>query len=92
MSGVGKMSGTGEFALLAALRSLHTAVALTTLDHTFRRLRIDSRTWRLLIRSRLPDNDLAVGINSLQTAVTDLVTRLMNKSKGARIKCEIVYV
>jgi hypothetical protein len=63
------------FSLIGILNNYRMRVRCHTLDNLFGKINLDARTWNLLVRSQLPRNDLAMGLEQLLDTVTEFVKR-----------------
>lgn len=63
------------FSLLGVLNNYRMRIRSPTLDHLFGKINVDKRSWDLLLRSQLPANELAVGMEQLLDTVTEFVKR-----------------
>jgi hypothetical protein len=63
------------FSLLGVLNNYRQRIRCPTLDHLFGKINLDARSWELLLRSQLPANELAVGMEQLLDTVTEFVKR-----------------
>ena len=68
------------FNLLGILNNYRMRIQSGTLDQLFTKINLDERSWNLLLRSQLPKNDLAMGLEQLLDTVTEFVKRLNRKS------------
>lgn len=70
------------FTTLGVLNALNARLKCSTLDALFESIDVDHRTWKLLLRSPLPESEFAVGIERLKDTLFDLVKRLNKKSRS----------
>lgn len=74
------------FNLLGILNNYRMRVKCGTLDNLFGKINLDARSWNLLVRSQLPRNELAMGLEQLLDTVTEFVKRSQQKTNKQQQK------